>query len=90
MPDQLSVTCCRAAAEELLKQNFGWFAEFFTDAIQSAAFTKEGRVGKRKRAAKWTEREKAQDAERQRAGGNGYSVPLERALVPISVYAREP
>lgn len=84
----------RAAAEELQKQStniFTTWANMFASAMAGAAFGygETGRVGSRKRAVRWSSRDQ-QDPDRLDGCGDGYSVPLERALVPISVYAREP
>jgi hypothetical protein len=77
----------RQAAEQLLKDNFGFFAGFFKQAMQNMATAVEGtgedlKVGRRKRAQRWNQRNSD-------GGGEYFLVPPERALVPITVYAQK-
>lgn len=91
----------REAADSLAKQHMGIFAnwnKFLNMAVQSMASTVSGmpedlqKVGNRKRTVRWQDVKdaKAATASLTGSGGSGYSVPPERALVPISVYAKEP
>ncbi len=79
-----------------MRENLGFFAHFFTQALDSMDQAVNGsgsdlKVGSRTRAASWEARERFN--RRGGAGGNGgddyYLVPPERALVPIAVYAQE-
>eukprot|EP00878_Enallax_costatus_P000241 GHUV01000305.1.p1 GENE.GHUV01000305.1~~GHUV01000305.1.p1 ORF type:complete len:287 (+),score=61.61 GHUV01000305.1:1160-2020(+) len=77
----------RQATEQLLKDNFGFFAGFFRQAVQNMATAVEVseenlRVGRRKRVQRWNQRNGASGG-----GGEYFLVPPERALVPVTVYA---
>lgn len=83
----ISIPSSRQATEQLLKDNFGFFAGFFRRAVENMATAVDGsdenlRVGRRKRVHRWNQRDAA-------AGGGGeyFLVPPERALVPVTVCA---
>eukprot|EP00775_Hariotina_reticulata_P004234 gene4234-4483_t len=84
----------RQATEQLLKDHLGFFAGFFQAAVQSMASTVEGsgsdlKVGRRKRASRWNQRNDVPRTAGFVDGGADYfMVPPERALVPITVYAQ--
>lgn len=77
---------CRQATEQLLREHMGFFAQFFTAAVDNMMNNVEGtsglRVGQRKRSQRWDAR-----ASPPPSGGDYYLVPPERALVPVTVYA---
>jgi hypothetical protein len=76
----------------------GFFANMFSSAFASmgdmvgddrrSGLSHDERVGQRKRASGWRQREEAQ-AQASAPGNGSYSVPPEYALVPISVYCEE-
>jgi hypothetical protein len=89
---------CRQAAEQLLQDHLGFFAQFFKSAINKAAEAVEGtgadlKVGRRKRTQRWSERSgsgRGYISEGAAAGGGDYFlVPPERALVPVTVYQQQ-
>jgi hypothetical protein len=79
-----------------MKEHMGFFASFFTSAMNQMASAVYGdgedlKVGRRKRAQRWQQRAAEQDLARRRgldgAGGADYFlVPPDRALVPVTVY----
>lgn len=82
----------RRATEELLQQNMGFFASFFSAAVETMYSTVQGtgedlKVGRRKRAQRWEQRD---SRPRGSLGGDYFMVPPDRALVPITVYQEEP
>jgi hypothetical protein len=82
-----------------MRDHLGFFASFFQSAVSSAvsnmADAVEGsglRVGRRRRARRWSERSSSRQAVVGPGGVQGgedyYMVPPERALVPVTAYAR--
>jgi hypothetical protein len=89
---------CRQAAEQLLQDHLGFFARFFTSAINNMSQAVEGsgadlKVGRRKRNTRWNQRSgsgRGYISEGAVAGGGDYFlVPPERALVPVTVYQQQ-
>lgn len=71
----------RAAADEIMKQNVGWFAQAFQRLASVASSVIDDslkrRVGSRKRSRRWSDP--------KTAAANGATIPKERALVPVMV-----
>lgn len=94
---------CRQAAEQLLQDHLGFFAGFFRQTLNNMAEAVEGsgsdlRVGRRRRAQRWNERNGTSGTNRgmvtngvdvEVGGGDYFLVPPERALVPVTVYAQK-
>jgi hypothetical protein len=77
-----------------MQQHMGFFASFFSAAMDSMYSAVQGtgedlKVGKRKRAQRWQQRDNSSSS-RGELGGGYYMVPPDRALVPITVYQEEP
>lgn len=88
----------RQAAEQLLQDHLGFFARFFSTAINNMQEAVEGsgsdlKVGNRKRTQRWSERSgsgRGYISEGAVVGGGDYFlVPPERALVPVTVYQQQ-
>jgi hypothetical protein len=87
---------CRQASDALLKEHMGFFANFFKAAVNEMASVVDGngegvRVGRRQRAQRWYERNSPASTPMRSledVSGDYYMVPPERALVPITVYAK--
>jgi hypothetical protein len=79
-----------------MKEHMGFFASFFTSAMDQMAAAVNGtggdlKVGQRKRAQRWQQRSQEGQARRGAAAGGGgdyFLVPPDRALVPVTVYQR--